>query len=328
MPENNRGRTGGQARRALVRAGAAGLVLGLLSACQTTGGFETRGLSARDAEIARQKAAKGFDIVSETPKRIVIRARGKEVAAEPAEGYCIDAKSTKVTKLSAFVLISACLDAEDGVLFKHGGKDGKGAPDPRPDLRAAKAAFPGILTITVSGAKALGTEAASMDAFEALLNSKDGSALLGRGNGDSHGEVIATRRSGGAIYALIGEADGASPIFAPHFWRGFIDINDRLVLITVSCFSDRPVADDMMLSFLAKQVARLRAANGMPAVKDEQKIAALADIDLSGAPIGRNGVRIVTHAPRRAPEPASRVALVAAVGTAPNKAPEAAKRPG
>ena len=306
------------------RAGAFALALGLLGGCQTTG------LSARDAEIARLRGDGNFSVLQDEPRRVLFSARGNRVAVEPPDGYCIDHKAIEVTENSAFVLISDCLDDEQINAANAAKRSEKQIDLPR--------SFPGLLTVTISGAQALGSDSSALDAFEALLASDAGRALLGRGNNGSNGKVIATRRSGGAVYVLIEEDSGASPIFAPRFWRGFIDINDRLVLVTVSSFSDRPIADDSALAFLATEMARLRKANGMPAVKDELEIAALLDLDRRGVAIARaersparaQAVASAVQAPAQAPVPAARYAVLASsrAGAAPDRAPMAPRRPG
>jgi hypothetical protein len=79
---------------------------------------------------------------------------------------------------------------------------------------------------------------------------------------------------GGALYVLIErQTTTGDELLAPRFWRAFIDINDRLALITVSSFSERPIAEDAMMGFLAHQIARLRVVNGMPADGEEALIA-------------------------------------------------------
>ena len=130
------------------------------------------------------------------------------------------------------------------------------------------------MTVSVSGKPAYGPGAGALDAFEVLLGTEAGLKLLSRGSGSGRGRIVATRRIGGALYVLIEEPQGEDASFlAPRFWRAFFNINKRLVLVTVSSFSDRPLAEDAMMGFIAQQMIRLRQANGLPADEEEDEIA-------------------------------------------------------
>jgi hypothetical protein len=138
-------------------------------------------------------------------------------------------------------------------------------------------------------------------------------------------------------------AANQASILAPRFWRAFIDINGRLVLVTVSSFSDRPMAEDAMMGFLAQQMARLRRANGLPVNREEDEIARQMAASLGSAEgqgeltvirSGRPAAALGQAGPARAPVPRGRVASAgASVGTgssapAPARAPVAPRRPG
>jgi hypothetical protein len=137
-------------------------------------------------------------------------------------------------------------------------------------------------------------------------------------------------------------AAGAS-ILAPRFWRAFIDINGRLALVTVSSFSDRPMAEDAMMGFLAQQMTRLRRSNGLRIIGEEDEIARqmMASLGAANEQRGFNVIRsggsalALGHAdPARAPVPRQRVASAGdGAGTgggarAPARAPVAPRRPG
>ena len=235
-------------RRPWLLAGA--LAVLALAAC------ENPGLSGRDAELARLRAEKGFAVVEVAAERAVFAAHGQRIVVEPPQGYCLDEGSVAVTRNAAFALVAECMQDRQAEL-----KNGAG----RAVEIALPRVFPGILTVSVSGEPAYGWEAGALDAFEEMLGAEAGLKLLSRGNSPAPGEITATRRIGGALYVLIEEpAAGDAPILAPRFWRAFININGRLVLVTVSSFSDRPIAEDAMMGFLAQQMTRLRRANGLP----------------------------------------------------------------
>lgn len=246
-----------------------GLALGLMvGGCQTTG----QGVSGRDAELERQRAEQAFTVLEAGAQRVLFSARGREVAVEPPDGYCLDEKSITVSERSAFVPVADCMNSPETTILASNGDD-----LPR--------AFPGILTITVSGETALGAEPGALAAFESMLDSEPGGRLLGRGGGSEPGRVVATRRIDGALYVLVEEqeleAEGSDSILAPRFWRAFTEINDRMVLVTVSGFNDRPLAEDEMLVFLAAQMSVLRDANGLAPSPDEAQIveAVLSEVE-------------------------------------------------
>lgn len=210
------------------------------------------GKSGRGAELARQHAGESVVLLKAEEKRAVFEVRGRAVIIEPPEGYCLDADSAITTRRLGFVLVADCLQSP------------------------AESIFPGILTVSVSGEPIDGT-GSDLDDLEALLESERGRRLLGRSPSHRPGAIVATRRIGGALYVLVEEKpDGKARILQPRFWRAFVTIHDRLALVTVSGFADRPVAEDAMLAFTAAEVARLRRANGLPPDPEEDEIAAAA----------------------------------------------------
>ncbi len=288
-------------RRSWLLAGV--LAVLALAAC------ETPGLSGRDAEFARVRSAKGFAVVEANASRAVFVARGQRIVVEPPQGYCLDEGSVAVTRKAAFALVADCMQ-DHQVKLENGSGAGRAGEIELPRV------FPGILTISVSGEPAYGWETgAALDAFEEMLGGEAGLKLLGRGNSPAPGEIIATRRIGGALYVLIEDPAAAdAPILAPRFWRAFMNTNGRLVLVTVSSFSDRPMAEDAMMGFLAQQMTQLRRANGLRINREEDEIARqmAASLDAAGqgwstvigsatpaVGVGRAGPARAPVAPRR-----------------------------
>ncbi len=310
---------------------AAVLAVLALAAC------ETPGMSGRDAEFARVRAARGFAVIEATAERAVFAVRGQRIVVEPPQGYCLDEGSVTVTRSAAFALVADCMTDHQAEL-ENGSGVGRVVEIELPRV------FPGILTVSVSGEPAYGWAAGALDAFEELLGAEAGLKLLGRGKSQAPGKIIATRRIGGALYVLIEEPTAKkAPILAPRFWRAFIDVNDRLVLVTVSSFNDRPIAEDAMMGFLAQQMTRLRRSNGLRINGEEDEIARqmMASLGAANEQRGFNVIRsggpviALGHAdPARAPVPRQRVASAGGgAGTgggarAPARAPVAPLRPG
>ena len=295
-----------------------------------------RGLSGRDAEFDRRRGEQAFTVVQAAGERAIFTARDREIVVEPPEGYCLDTESIQLTSRSAFVLVADCLESHQEAI-ENGVRNGNNGEIPLPR------SFPGIMTITISGEAALGSGPAGLATFETLLGSDAGMRLLGRGENAAPGRIAATRRIEGALYVLIEQpAESRGLIFAPRFWRAFGEINGRLVLVTVSSFNDRPIAEDVMMGFVAAQMARLRRANGQPASEEEDEIAegmtaALRLAESQGAWTGSlawSGDGPVDTAGGGAPLPPVRVtageATAAATGggsAAPVQAPVPPRRP-
>ncbi len=281
----------------------AGLAAALLLA-----GCEAPGFSNREAEFERLRGERGFAVLERGAARTVFAANGREVAVEPPDGYCLDEESIAVTRRSAFVLVADCIHDHEAALANGESSDHL----PR--------AFPGILTVTVSGEAAFGGEPEALATFQTLLGSEAGGRLLGRGDSSAPGDIVAMRRVDGTLYVLIEEtpAEGSESILAPRFWRAFAEVNGRLVLVTVSGFNDRPLGEGEMLTFLAAQMGELRQANGQPASADETRIARAMTAPSAGEP----------GAAAEGDAEGGTTARRSGQGEAPGMAPVAPRRPG
>lgn len=283
------------------------IAAGTLAGCAQLGPPGENGV---DAELRRIRGQGGVTLVSARPTRAVFGVLEQRVVVEPPAGYCLDEDSIEITAHAAFALVADCLVDRQAVVAQDDGKGNVVAI-------ALPRSFPGILTISISAEGAFDPGEAGLDAFELTLSSPPGLALLGRGNGSGPGRILGSRRLGGALYVLAEEGpDGGAPFLAPRFWRAFTDIGGRLVMATVSSFSDRPVAEEAMLAFLASQMAALRKANGAAADADEIRLAGSLDSSLEIVPAGAQDVAVIrTRAavqmsdgidPSRAPLPPAR----------------------
>lgn len=230
--------------KAILLSGAA---LALLAACQP-GSF---GHSGRSAEWARARGA--YSVVSASPSRAILSAQGQSVAVEPSPGFCLAEDSIETSDRSAFVLIGDCMMGDDAGMA-GGGFDAPG--------------MPGVITVSIAGDPGFATNGASpqdLSQLETYLAGPEGRTLLGRGGDGSQVSVVETRRQGDILYVLVEDrADEAVPLFGPRFWRAFVELNDRLAVVTVNGFRDVPMGDDQMLSHLGQQVRQLQMANAQP----------------------------------------------------------------
>lgn len=245
-------------RAASGRAGWHFLGLWLLAGCELQQGF-----SGLNAEWERARTGP-YHVVSVAEDRAVISAKGRQVAIEPAEGFCLAQDALETSLRSAFALIGDCaLDASpaEAPLGAHG------------ELQLPRG-VPGIITVSVSGQADIGSEEGQTELVR-FLESPDGQMMLGRGVGSSGVEVVESRRIGSGVYVLVDDANAdLVPVLDPRFWRGFIEVNDRLAVVTVSGFRASPLGTEQMLKYLVNQIQTLARANREPIYETQQTLIA------------------------------------------------------
>lgn len=297
---------------------------GLLSSCAllTLAACETPGQSGRDGEWARQRAEKGFLVVSANHERAVVAAKGRQVAIEAADGFCLARESIETTGRSAFALIGDC------VLEDPAGTNGKRKVNGRLDVPRG---LPGIITVSISGDKGYSRNGggASLDDLSAFLDTKEGRRMLGRGGGSGAVKIKEKKKVGDALYVLVEDSEAqVIPVLSPQFWRSFTELNGRMTVVTISGFRDRPLGKNEMLDHLVNQVKTLTLANATPVNEPITRIAAadarrqqnpepnpvqtLADIKPDGIIVTAQNVReeVISPkpAPKAKPEPAAQPA--------------------
>lgn len=151
------------------------------------------------------------------PGRVTVKAGGQPITIAAPAGFCVDARSTSVTSTGAFVLLGDC------VLL------GKGAPaESRPTVGAALTA-----SVSSGGLGDGGPATQSLADLERYVRTPRGRALVGRGGEPDRVRILATETRAGVLYVLV-EDRGAQPITGadPRFWRGFLEVNGRLLGIS------------------------------------------------------------------------------------------------
>lgn len=206
------------------------------------------GCEAGQMGFGGQVPAGEFAVLTASPERAVLSAQGQRVAVEPASGFCVAEDSIETSDRSAFVLIGDCALASDGIDLSSG--------------------MPGITTVSISGDPGFssgGASAADLSALERYLAQPEGRALLGRGGDGAEVSIIETRREGDTLFVLVeDQAAQPVPLLATRFWRGFVELNGRLTVVTVSGFVDAPMDEGQMLRHLGAQVRQLQLANAVP----------------------------------------------------------------
>lgn len=232
-----------------LRAGLLGVsLLALLAGCEAG----QMGFGGGAASVGE------FAVLSASPERAVLSAQGQRVAVEPISGFCVAEDSIETSDRSAFVLIGDCALSSGGADLSSG--------------------IPGITTVSISGDPGFGSRGASaadLSALERYLTTPEGRALLGRGGDGGAVSIVETRREGNTLFVLVEDRTAQLvPLLATRFWRGFVELNGRLAVVTVSGFLDAPMDEQQMFDHLGSQVKRLQLANAAPVEAPVQVAAA------------------------------------------------------
>lgn len=183
-----------------------------------------------------------------SPSRARVTVAGRPVIVAAPPGFCIDAPSTTMTNAGAFVLMSDC-----ALLGKQGAGRGGRAP-----VGAA-------LTASVSSGGLGGEgddEAATLDELRDFLDTADGRALVGRSGRANRVRILSTQLKDDVLYVLV-EDRGQQPIAGidPRFWRAFLEVNDRMTVLSVIGFEGTGPGLQDALNDLAAAAAAIKAAN-------------------------------------------------------------------
>jgi hypothetical protein len=281
----------------------------------TVGACDERGLSGLNAEWDRRKAEGPFAVVSASHDRAVVSAMGRQVAIEPAEGFCLAKESIETSQKSAFALIGDCaLDAP---------RDGA-SRSARGELQLPRG-VPGIITVSVSGDPEFsrsGSQDEALNGLSEFLETSSGRGMLGRGGDTGAVRLVESRRIGNGVYALVEDSSvDLVPILDKRFWRAFVELNDRLAVVTVSGFKDNPLGKEEMLKYLVNQVQTLRVANRLPINEQQQIMVAEASRPSGGTSLGNTAAQSI-----RELEPET-VVIVTASQNEPALWPQPTKRP-
>ncbi len=129
---------------------------------------------------------------------------------------------------------------------------------------------PGLALVTVQvGAAGTASVAGSEPVFDAFLKSEAGRALLSA-TGDADAITLRrTRASGGSVTAFFDDT-GGPPIAGtqPTEWRGFMDVSDRLVTVSLRGLADAPLSVSVGDALLRQAMVALRNANATESAAD------------------------------------------------------------
>lgn len=183
----------------------------------------------------------GLGLSRSAPQAIAVAGDSVVVAGPP--GYCVDRAASRDGQ-KAFVLLGSCASLT------------RSADSPSP-------AEPGIVTVVVSSDPAAYIDVdSSLPALTAFMKSDQGKAVLSRSGRSADVEVLGTRSQEGVLFLRLRDRSGG-PLAgaAPDYWRAILDVNDKLVTISVLGFDDSPMSEAAGFAAIATAAARIRSGS-------------------------------------------------------------------
>ncbi len=174
--------------------------------------------------------------------RVSLTVAGRKLTLMAPKGFCIDPKATNVSASGAFVMASDCALLGFAPL-PEGSDDTVGA----------------VLTASVAARQRPHSSPAELERFAAT---KAGRAALSRSGQPERVKILATRTRKEVLYVLV-EDRGAQPIagIEPRFWRAFLQVQDRMTVITALGFQGAGMDPTEGLALIQRFADTLQAAN-------------------------------------------------------------------
>lgn len=179
------------------------------------------------------------------PSRATVNVAGEPIVVAGPPGFCIDRETLNVSDFGAFALMSDC------ALL---GSTTRSATTPGAALTAS---------ISSGGLGGEGDDPVqSLADLAAFVQTGEGRALLGRSGSSQGVRILATQQRGEVLYVLV-EDRGPQPIAGvePQFWRAFLEVKDRMAVLSVLGFEGAGLDPQSGLDLLATFVAALQRAN-------------------------------------------------------------------
>ncbi len=182
------------------------------------------------------------------PSRATVTVAGAPVVVAGPRGFCVDRGTLNVADAGAFALLGDCAQLGGG-----------GSPLAGSPVGAALTA-----SISAGGLAGEGDDPASTLAeIATFVQTAEGRAMLGRSGRPDRVRILATRPQGDVLYVLV-EDRGPQLIGGvdPRFWRAFLEVRERMVVLSVLGFEESGLDEQASLNLLATFVAAMKAANG------------------------------------------------------------------
>ena len=192
-----------------------------------------------------------FSKQAPSASRDLVRRRtvmsGAVTIAAP-KGYCVDVSSLRDQASGAFVPLGAC-----AALTRN-------AADPSPKTPAFL-----VASVSVQPAGAVTAEGdpdAQMAQARRFLESATGRAALSRSGDADTVSVLDLKAASGVVKVLTRDSSGNRPeSLSDTTWRAFLPVGDKLVVASVTGFTEHPLSPRNGLSQLNKFIAAIKKAN-------------------------------------------------------------------
>ncbi len=192
------------------------------------------------AGLALAACSGGIDVGRRSAPEVVSVA-GRSVAVAGPPGFCIDPSARRDGEES-FVLLGSCASI---------------ARDPD----GATPEIPGLMTVVVSSeGEAITDIAGRADILSTFFRSAAGRAALSRSGRAETVEVFDIRRDGRALFIRARDTS-ATPLsgMSQEYWRALLDVNGRLVTVSLIGFEDRPISPEDGLRLVRTAAERIAA---------------------------------------------------------------------
>lgn len=194
----------------------------------TSGCLQAPAVSTRDFSFARS-----------APQTIAVADKSVVIGGPP--GYCIDRGGSRIGGETAFVLLGSCASIAR-------------------DAAAGAPRVPGLLTASVDKATGVPTDAAAIAQLERFVSSDAGRAAMARDGNAGSVSILDTRRELGALFVYLRDTSANSiPGLDDTYWRGFFDLNGRLITVSAVSFVNQPQTGDAGLATLHAFLSRIRS---------------------------------------------------------------------
>lgn len=179
------------------------------------------------------------------PRQVIVSSKSFKV--EGPTGYCPDVASIKDADSNAFVALAMCSRMKAG------------------DVDAQ---VPALLTVSVQGPSDQNVVTGAENAFIAFLDTNAGKSVIARSGNASDVVLSDVQRDGRAVYAWVDDTSAGIPAgVRSAAWRGFFDLNGRLVSLAAYQLTSEPYDKEAGLKLLQSFEMKLRAENPQSSTK-------------------------------------------------------------
>lgn len=170
-----------------------------------------------------------------------VAVAGKSIVIGAPQGYCVDRRGSRLTGDTPFVLLASCASL-------------------MPDAELMLPVVPALLTASVARqTDAAPATDAALDQLIRFISSPDGRATLARDGQAGSVRILESRREAGAVVVRMrDQSTDITPGLEQTYWRGFFDLNGRLITISVVGFANWPLSEENGLALLRAFLTRIR----------------------------------------------------------------------